>query len=380
MKTATDLSALVKERAQELGFNLVGISSVDERYPEGDFFEHWIRSGYAGEMGYLKKGALKRKEIRRVLPSARSVISCALNYNTEHPLSTEVSNNSSGWIARYAWGDDYHDVIKAMLDDLAGYVKSICQQNADTKVYVDTGPVLEKTHAARSGVGWIGKNTCLINQKVGSWFFLGEIITDLELAGDTPVTDRCGSCRRCIDACPTDAIVRPYVLDATKCISYLTIELKGKIPERLRSGIENNVFGCDVCQDVCPWNRRAAFTLKEQFLPREKFLAPEFSWLLSLDEEEFRNVFRKSPVKRSKRRGFMRNVLVAVGNSGNKEYIKYVKDLLRDKEPLIRSHAVWALWKLCGDQCLDDLQNLLACETDTDVLNEIHYVIDTVGS
>ena len=376
MRTARRLSMLIKNHALALGFDLVGISPAESHYGEADLFERWLGRGYAGEMSYLERGLPKRKDVDKVLSGAKSVVSCAVNYNTENPLSTEASDG--GWISRYAWGDDYHDVMGEMLGDLADYITGLCPEEAGVRAYVDTGPVLEKVHASHSGIGWVGKNTCLINQQVGSWLFLGEVITDIELDYDTAVEDRCGTCTRCIDACPTDAIVEPYVLDARRCISYLTIELKGKIPLELREGVENNVFGCDVCQDVCPWNRKALFTLKENFMPREKLLSPEFKWLLGLDGNGFREVFRKSPVKRAKRRGFMRNVLVAVGNSGNKEYITYVRSLICDDEPIIRAHAVWALCRLEDEDCLIELERLLETETDEEVLQEIHYGIDSV--
>lgn len=369
---------LIKNQALASGFDLVGISPAESRYREADLFERWLGRGYAGEMNYLERGLLKRKEVERVLSGAKSVVSCAVNYNTENPRSTEASGG--GWISRYAWGDDYHDVMGRMLGELADYITDLCPEEAGVKAYVDTGPVLEKVHAGRSGIGWVGKNTCLINQRVGSWLFLGEVITDIELDYDSAVEDRCGTCTRCIDACPTDAIVEPYVLDARKCISYLTIELRGRMPLELREGVENNVFGCDVCQDVCPWNREALFTLRKSFRPREKLLSPDFKWLMGLDGDGFREVFRKSPVKRAKHRGFMRNVLVAVGNSGNKEYIKYVRSLLGDDEPIIRAHAVWALWRLGGWDCLAELERLLDTETDEEVLEEIRYAVDSARS
>lgn len=355
---------------------MIGIAPATGYRRESDLFEEWIDRGYAGEMKYLERRKPARKEMNRVLEGARSIVSCALNYNTENPLSTEIPNDRRGWISRYAWGDDYHEVIAKMLDDLAEYIRNISPRGANTKTYVDTGPVLEKAHAGRSGVGWVGKNTCLISQRAGSWLFLGEVITDIELAFDSPATDRCGTCTRCIDACPTEAIVEPYVLDAKKCVSYLSIELKGTIPRKLREGMENNVFGCDVCQDVCPWNRDALSAARESFLPRRGLVAPEFEWLLGLSPGDFSEVFRKSPVKRAKRKGFMRNVLVAVGNSGNKEYIKYVREFLGDDEPLVRAHAVWALWKLAGAECVAELEKLLETETDGEVLEEIRFAMD----
>ena len=234
MKEAVRLSMLIKKQALALGFDLVGISSVESYYGEAELFEKWLGSGYAGEMHYLERGLSKRANLNAILPGARSVISCAVNYNTENPRSTEVSGG--GWISRYAWGDDYHDVMEKMLGELADYVVDTCCEEIGVRAYVDTGPVLEKVHAQRSGVGWIGKNTCLINQQVGSWLFLGEVITDIELEYDRTADDHCGTCTKCIDACPTDAIVEPYVLDARKCISYLTIEIKGKMPLEIRGG------------------------------------------------------------------------------------------------------------------------------------------------
>ena len=374
--TPAELSALVRNYALGLGFDLVGIGPAAGFGEESELFEKWIDRGYAGEMKYLERGLPSRKEIGRILEGARSIVSCALNYNTENPRSTEVRGDGRGWISRYAWGDDYHDVMDAMLGELARYVKDVSPKDAAARTYVDTGPVLEKAHAGRSGVGWLGKNTCLINQRAGSWLFLGEVITDAELEFDAPAADRCGACTRCIDACPTEAIVEPYVLDARKCVSYLTIELKGNIPRELREGVENNVFGCDVCQDVCPWNRDALFTPKESFLPRRGLVAPELGRLMELSREDFSEVFRKSPVKRAKRRGFVRNVLVAVGNSGNRKYIEYVRALLGDEEPLVRAHAVWALWKLEGRECLGELAELLETETDSGVAEEIRLAMD----
>ena len=376
VNTPAGLSALVRDYALGLGFDLVGIGPATGYGKENDLFGRWIDRGYAGEMKYLERGLPSRKEIGRILEGARSVVSCALNYNTENPRSTEVGGDGRGWISRYAWGDDYHDVMDGMLGELARYIRDVSPKDAAARTYVDTGPVLEKAHAGRSGVGWLGKNTCLINQRAGSWLFLGEVITDVELEFDAPAADRCGTCTRCIDACPTEAIVEPYVLDARKCVSYLTIELKGKIPHELRDGVENNVFGCDVCQDVCPWNRDALFTMKENFLPRRGLVAPEFDRLMELSAEDFAEVFRKSPVKRAKRRGFMRNVLVAVGNSENKEYIEYVRGLLGDDEPLVRAHAVWALRKLEGRRCLSELAELLETETDPGVMEEIRFAMD----
>jgi epoxyqueuosine reductase len=370
------LTRSIKEKALEIGFDLVGISPVGP-FPESQFFKEWLSKGFNGEMKYMERNSERREDVRRVFPEARSVISCGLNYNTEYPYSINRVDKQRGWISRYAWGDDYHEVIKDRLSKLLGFIREVSPVEVKALIYVDTGPVLERVYGRYGGIGWIGKNTCLINQKIGSWIFIGEMITNLELNYDSPVPDRCGTCRRCIDACPTGALVKPYVLDSRLCISYLTIELRGKIPVELREKVGNNVFGCDICQDVCPWNRRAKFSRETSFLPREGLFNPELSSLLELaEEEDFKKVFRKSPVKRAKRGGFIRNVLVAMGNSGNKRFIPHVKRLLKDADPLVRAHAVWALWKLEGKDALETIKGLLAKEHDPMVREEILNVIN----
>jgi epoxyqueuosine reductase len=369
------LTRSIKEKALEIGFDLVGISPVGP-FPESLFFKEWLSEGFNGEMKYMERNSDRREDVRRVFPEARSVISCGLNYNTEYPYSINKVDKQRGWISRYAWGDDYHEVIKDRLSKLLGFIREVSPVEVKALIYVDTGPVLERVYGRYGGIGWIGKNTCLINQKIGSWIFIGEIITNLELNYDSPVPDRCGTCKRCIDACPTGALVKPYVLDSRLCISYLTIELKGKIPVELREKVGNNVFGCDICQDVCPWNRRAKSSRETSFLPRESLFNPELSSLSELTEEDFKKVFRKSPVKRAKRRGFIRNVLVAMGNSGNKRFIPHVKRLLKDADPLVRAHAVWALWKLEGKDALETIKGLLAKEHDPMVREEILNVMN----
>ncbi len=369
------LTRSIKEKALEIGFDLVGISPVGP-FPESLFFKEWLSKGFNGEMNYMERNSERREDVRRVFPEARSVISCGLNYNTEYPYSINKVDKQRGWISRYAWGDDYHEVIKDRLSKLLGFIREVSPVEVKALIYVDTGPVLERVYGRYGGIGWIGKNTCLINQKIGSWIFIGEIITNLELNYDSPVPDRCGTCRRCVDACPTGALVKPYVLDSRLCISYLTIELRGKIPVELREKVGNNVFGCDICQDVCPWNRRAKSSCETSFLPREGLFNPELSSLLELAEEDFKEVFRKSPVKRAKRGGFIRNVLVAMGNSGNKRFIPHVKRLLKDADPLVRVHAVWALWKLEGKDALETIKGLLAKEHDPMVREEILNVMN----
>jgi len=311
------VSKSIKEKALEIGFDLIGISPVDS-FPENQFYKVWLAKGFAGEMKYMEKEPDKRENIRNILPEAKSVISCGLNYNTNYPYSMNETEKQKGWISRYAWGGDYHDIMKKKLQILLEFIKANSPQEIEARVYVDTGPVLERVYGKYSGIGWFGKNTCLINQKVGSWIFVGEIITNIELDYDNPAPDRCGKCTRCIDACPTGALLEPYVLDSRLCISYLTIEFRGIIPVELGGKIGNNIFGCDICQDVCPWNRRAKVTDESSFQPREGLFNPDLAALSKLTEEDFRMVFKGNPIKRAKRKGLLRNIVVAMGNSGLK--------------------------------------------------------------
>jgi len=367
----------IKDKALGLGFNLIGISPIDS-FPENQFFKEWLDKGFSGEMTYLERNPEKREDIQNILPGAKSVISCAMNYNTDYPYSIEKTDKTKGWISRYAWGDDYHDTIKDKLQILINYISSESSDEVKSKLYVDTGPVLEKTYGKYAGVGWVGKNTCLINQEIGSWIFLGEIIINVELDYDIPVPDRCGTCTRCIDACPTEAIIEPYVLDSRLCISYLTIELKDTIPLELREGIDNNVYGCDICQDVCPWNRRAHISDKPEFEPRADLLNPDLSYLSILSVDEFRTQFKGSPIKRTKRRGLLRNVMIAMGNSGEKDFIPYITECLKDEEPLIRAHAIWALWKIEGVLSKEMLISHRSMENNPMVNDEIDNILSSI--
>jgi epoxyqueuosine reductase len=272
-------------------------------------------------MNYLKgERAAKRQDPALVLPGARSAICAALNYNAAAPRSTESPDAARGWISRYAWGDDYHQVLREKLDRLLERLRREIPWSFEARVYVDTGPVLERAFARQTPLGWLGKNTCLIHERRGSWFFLGEILTTLDIPPPdlpaTPAPDRCGTCTRCIDACPTQAIVEPRVLDATKCISYWTIEYKGEFPAGVGPGLGRHVFGCDICQDVCPWNRRAPTTQLAEFQPRAGLLNPPLEELASMSEDEFRKRFRNSPVRRLGYRRFQRNVRAALDNVG----------------------------------------------------------------
>ncbi len=371
------LTNAIKDKAIDLGFDLIGVSPIDS-FPENQFYKEWLNKGFSGEMTYLERNPEKREDIQNILPGAKSVISCAMNYNTDYPYSIEHADNTKGWISRYAWGDDYHDTIKDKLQILMNYMYSESSDEINSKLYVDTGPVLERAYGKYAGVGWVGKNTCLINQEIGSWIFLGEIITNIELEYDAPVPDRCGTCTRCIDACPTDAIIEPYILDSRLCISYLTIELKDKIPHEFREEVQNNIYGCDICQDVCPWNKRAHISDKTEFEPREGLLNPDLSYLSSLSVDEFRKQFKGSPIKRTKRRGLLRNVMIAMGNSGEKSFVPYITECLKDEEPLVRAHALWALWKIEGVTSKEILINCRDIENNSIVIDEIDKILSSI--
>jgi epoxyqueuosine reductase len=337
------LAARVKALAREAGFDLVGIARADAPR-ELAFFAEWVARGQAGEMAYLARQVAKRSDLRTAFPWARSVVCVAQQYDTPHAYSTEAPPER-GWISRYAWGDDYHDVMKARLDQVVSGLRAEAGV-FEARTYVDTGPIAEKAYAAAAGVGAWGKNTCLLHPEHGSWFFLGEIVTDLDLPADAPRTDMCGSCTACLEACPTGALPAPYVLDATRCISYLTIEVKGPIPEERREGMGRHVFGCDICQDVCPWNRRRRRQGGPAFEPRSGAFAPDLGELAGLDDDAFRERFRGSPIKRAKRRGLLRNVAVALGNARKPEHRAGLEQLARDQDPVVREHAGWALRRL----------------------------------
>jgi len=341
------LPHLIKSAAQDAGFDLAGIAPVSD-FPELARFPEWIAEGRAGEMKYLEardeSGELRRAaSLNSVFPWARSVIVCAVNYNTAHPRSIEVNNPGRGWISRYAWSRDYHDSVLRRLRSVEAKLKEICgPEQAETRAYVDTGPIVERVYARYAGIGWQAKNTCIINQEMGSWLFLGVIVTSLELTPDLPAPDRCGTCTRCIDACPTHAFVAPHQLDSNKCIAYLTIEKRGVVPEDFREQIGHHVFGCDICQDVCPWNRKAPSTEKPEFQPRDGLVNPALAWLAEISEQEFREKFRGSPIKRTKRSGLRRNALIAIGNSGDRNLLPLAERACDDPDPVISEAAHWA--------------------------------------
>ena len=367
----------IVDRAKSLGFDLCGVVRA-EKFPELERTPEWLARGYAGEMKYLADP--RRCDPQSAMPGIRSAIVGLLNYNTEQPLSTDPAlpiddSNPSGWISRYAWGDDYHDVLRERLDALMESLRERFASPFEARAYVDTGPVQERVLAKYAGLGWLGKNTLLLNQMLGSFFFLGVMLTTLDLeptlgASELPPPDLCGSCRRCLDACPTQAFAEPYVMDARKCISYLTIELRGSIPEEFREAMGNHVFGCDICQDVCPWNRRAPIVTIPQFQPRvfplpedragaslppqdASFYLPSLEWFLGLTEADFREQFRGSPIKRTKWRGLVRNACVALGNSGVRpgmaalgRFREILGRLAASEDQALAESARWALSRI----------------------------------
>jgi epoxyqueuosine reductase len=330
--------------AHEAGFELAGIAVAA---PLADFarYEAWVNAGMAGAMGYLTdhRGTL-RSDPRNLLPSARSILCVGKLYNGPQPYSTAFRSDELGWISRYAWGDDYHTVLRRGLEAVANRLSDDIGSNFESRIAVDTAPLLERSLARQAGLGWIGKNTCLINQHAGSWFFLGELLLSLDLQPDTPPADRCGSCTRCIDACPTHAIVQSgngWTLDSRLCISYLTIELRGEIEGSLAARSGSHLFGCDICQDVCPWNRRAAVTVDPAFTPQN--FAPRLERMAGLTLSEFRTLFRQTPVSRTRYEGFLRNVAMAMGNSGNADFLPHLRRLAEHESPLVAEHARRAL-------------------------------------
>jgi epoxyqueuosine reductase len=363
------LTDRIKSYALTLGFDLVGVTPATPP-PHGAAYTEWAAQGYAGEMTYLTRHPEKREDPRTLLPGAQSILLVAMNYHSP-PSEVHAEPAPAGVVARYARGMDYHEVMKRKLEDLLAFVRTEARKPVQARIYVDTGPVLERDFAVRAGLGWYGKHTNLIHKRLGSWLLLGEILTDLELAYDRPATDHCGTCTRCIEACPTEAILAPYVLDARRCIAYLTIELKGSIPEARRAWIGNRIFGCDDCQEVCPWNRRAPVTGEAAFYPRPLTDSPSLIALLQLTPDAFRHHFKGSPIKRAKRRGLLRNVAVALGNSGDPGAVPALTDALADEEPLVRGHAAWALGRLGGTQARQALEQAKRREEEPDVIQEI---------
>lgn len=362
------LQSEARDELARLGFGIVRFA----RPPlgeAGEQFSRWLDSGMGGEMAYLARGKEPRLDPHRLLPELRSLVVVAHSYDPG-PVSSAGPEEAN--ISRYARGEDYHEVLK---DKLGRFQAWLAAAGGRSFASVDAAPVLEKAWARKAGVGWLGKHTNIIHPEQGSYFFLAVILTDLPFAEDAATEDRCGTCERCVTACPTGAIVAPYVLDARLCISYLTIELKGAIPRRLRPLIGNRVFGCDDCQEVCPWNRFSQTTGEERFRGREGAGAEALTEFLKLDDAAFRERFAGTPVLRPKRRGFLRNVLVALGNSGNPALAEAAAEKFSDREPLIRGHAVWAYGELLGEKARPALEALEKTETDSFVREEIEAAL-----
>lgn len=312
----------------------------------------WLEREYAGEMHYLHRTADRRADVRNVLPSARSVICLATIYNTDRPYSTEIADSSRALIARYAWGDDYHDVIQRRMDALVRWMREQDGSGFDARAYVDTGPVQERVYAQYAGLGWVGRNTCLINEEHGSWLFLSEIICSLALEPDAPALDQCGTCRLCLDACPTGALVEPHVLDSTRCLSYLTIELKGPIPAPQRDSVANHAYGCDVCQEVCPWNAAPASADQpaSPWLPRTAFDGPTLAELWKTPDADLRRSLKGSAMARAGLKRLRRNVAVCAGATGEEDALSALRSVDEPScaDPLVAEHVEWALERAGG--------------------------------
>ncbi len=339
-------SADVKARAAELGFDLCGIAPAGD-FKELRFLPDWLARGYGGEMHYLQRTADRRADVRAIMPSARAVVALATVYNTDRPYSTEVADPAAALIARYAWGDDYHAVIKLRMDALIGWMRERGGLDFEARAYVDTGPVQERVYAQYAGLGWIGKNTCVINPDIGSWLFLSEIICSLPLESDAPALDQCGTCRLCLDSCPTGAIVEPYMVDATRCLSYLTIETKGEIPLVDREAIGRHAYGCDICQEVCPWNTQPARpdAPGSPWVPRPAFDGPTIGNLWRTPDTELRASLKHSAMSRAGAKRLRRNIAVCAGATRDADALSALREVHEPlcDDPLVAEHVHWAL-------------------------------------
>ena len=364
------LERSIKKYGEELGFDLVGIASAEPFLRDEHAAIQRIREGFMdGLPWYTEERVHRATHPELLLPEARSVISLAMSYLTGEPESG--GDGPAGRTGRYAWGDDYHRVLKARLREFVEGLSQRVGRPVNSRIFVDDGPMNDRAAAERAGVGWFGKNTNISTPSHGSWVFLGNVITDLDLEPDTPLAKTCGSCVRCIDACPTGAIVAPFVIDNTRCISFLTIELRGPIPRDMRPLVGDWVFGCDICQDVCPVNRKAALGLEPAFQQRHDFAAPALLPLLELTDDSFREKFRDSPIKRAKRVGLQRNVCVALGNIGDPSAVPALAKSLNTSDALVRQHAAWALGRIGGREASEALESALAREEDPAVREEI---------
>lgn len=370
-----DLTKKIKEIIRELGFDLFGIIPV---FPPKtiDFYQRWLLKGYAGEMLYLEKHFEKKKDLRYIMTEVRTLISLALNYHTEDPPEALRNDPSRGKISRYAWGYDYHDLIKKKLKILQDNINTLVP-DGNIRFFTDTGPILEREFAQMAGLGWFGKNSSLINHKNGSWFFIAEVLLNFELEYDNvpKIKGGCGQCRKCVEACPTGAILSNGSIDANRCISYLTIENREIIPYDLRPLIDNWICGCDICQEVCPWNRKTPVSGEKSLYPLKSNFYPELVSFTKLTQEEFSKRFKGSSIKRLKRKGLLRNVAVALGNWKNRQAIPLLKEMMEDTEALVRAHAAWALGQIPCQESKEILIQALDVEKVDLVIEEIRRVI-----
>lgn len=374
------LKAWIKQEAAKLGFDVAGVAEAKAQGGQEAALRSFLSQGFHGDMAWMEANADRRADPEVLWPEARSIIMLGLNYGPDRDPRAALAERTHGVISVYAQGADYHDLVKSRLKALARALAA--REGCDVKVFVDTAPVMEKPLAQAAGLGWQGKHTNLVSQKFGSWLFLGAIFTTAEIAPDIPEGNHCGSCRRCLDICPTDAFPAPFRLDARRCISYLTIEHKGPIPRELRSAIGNRIYGCDDCLAVCPWNKFAQATREIRFHASPSADNPPLAELLALDDAAFRTRFAGSPIKRTGRNRFIRNVLIAVGNCGEPELVAHVMPLLDDESPLVRGMAVWALLQLMRSEP-EKVQALrehhLARETDESVRDEWAQLDAKVG-
>ncbi|MBA3885545.1 MAG: tRNA epoxyqueuosine(34) reductase QueG [Acidobacteria bacterium] len=344
-------SADIRRQALALGFDVCGVAPANA-FPELTFFREWVARGYAGEMHYLERSADRRSDVRAVMPSARCVISLGSIYNTDQPYSIEQDDPRQAAVARYAWGDDYHTVIERRLGELVAWMRSGHSDPFEARAYVDTGPVQERVYAQHAGLGWIGKNTCVINPEVGSWIFLSAIICSLDLQPDAPALDQCGTCTLCLDACPTGALAEPYVLDSRLCLSYLTIELKGAIPLEQREAVGRHAYGCDICQEVCPWNLAPSTGRSSEpaWAARPGLDGPRLLDLWRRSDDDLRTLLKGSAMKRAGVKRLRRNIAVALGNSGDPAAREALRSSSEEtaRDPLVAEHVAWAVEKLDG--------------------------------
>ncbi|HLZ76643.1 tRNA epoxyqueuosine(34) reductase QueG [Phenylobacterium sp.] len=367
ISTSDKTEDLIRAEALRLGFDTCRFTPIPDAWPAGARLAEFIAQGRHGELGWMEETAQRRAHPRAMWPDARSAIALGMNYGPDHDPLSVLGEPTRAAISVYAQGDDYHELIKSRLKALARWLQS--RFGGELKVFVDTAPLLEKPLAAQAGLGWQGKHTNLVSREFGSWLFLGSILTTLELTADAAETASCGTCQACLDVCPTQAFPAPYQLDARRCISYLTIELKGPVPREFRDALGNRIYGCDDCLAVCPWNKFAAVAAEQKLQAREALRAPSLAELSRLDDAAFRALFSKSPVKRIGRDRFVRNVLYAIGNSGDPALAAEAERLLDDPSPLVRGAAVWALSRLLEAEGFEALR-AAATETDPEVLEE----------